>query len=167
MTALIGIGSVHPGQGRVSAAGACRPTSSNKSAPPRAAGAAGAGRDGAAPVAGLAGAGFDAAGFAATGFAAAALSEALAGPGTPPGIFSGFWQPGHLTVLPANSSLAANAFPQAHCTLIGMRRRQITRKSRASKIHFASRPSCLQSRPATEPNYPFLVDCIVDGAQLG
>src|SRR5262245_4746193 len=114
-TAAIGMGSVQPGQGRVSGAAACSPISS-KTSPPLANGAGAAGREGAAL--GFAAAGF-APGGAAAGFAAAGLVAGVAA-AEPPGIFSGFWQPGHLTVLPANSSFAANALPQAHCTLIGM-----------------------------------------------
>src|SRR5262245_22051605 len=114
ITAAIGSGSVQPGHGLVSGAAACRPISSNKSPAP----AAGAGVAAFAGAAGFVAAGFDAdgaaAGFAAAGFAAGAAAA------EPPGIFSGFWHAGHLTVLPANSSLAANALPQAHCTLIGI-----------------------------------------------
>src|SRR5581483_5875684 len=117
-TAAIGIGSVQPGHGRVSGAAACSPISSNKSSAPPLAAGAGA-RLAAPPV--FAAAGFAAgaaAGLLGAGFAAAGL--AAAGVPPPPGIFSGFWQAGHLTVLPASSSLAANALPQAHCTLIGI-----------------------------------------------
>src|SRR6476646_8829085 len=97
ITAASGIGSVQPGQGRVSGAAACRPISPNKSPAP-AAGAGAEGRVGAP-------AGFDAAGFAgdtaAAGLAAAGLAAGAA-VAPPPGILSGCWQAGHLTVLPAN-----------------------------------------------------------------
>ena len=39
------------------------------------------------------------------------------------GMRRGFWQLGHLTVLPANSSLAAKLFPHWQVTLIGMTQR--------------------------------------------
>src|SRR4051812_49085595 len=100
-TAVIGIGSVHPGHGVVSGAAACRPISSYKSPVVPAAGAAAAGLAGAALAAGLGAAGLGAPGLGAA-LPAGAADE-------PPGIFSGCWQAGHLTVLPANSSLAAKA----------------------------------------------------------
>src|SRR5436305_609154 len=109
ITAASGIGSVQPGHGRVSDAAACSPISSNRSPAP----AAGAGAAARAGAAGFAPEG------AAAGLAAAGLAAGIAA-AEPPGIFSGCWQAGHLTVLPANSSFAANALPQAHCTLIGM-----------------------------------------------
>src|SRR5205823_11614012 len=82
-------------------------------------GAAAAGFDAAGFAGDGAEAGFTAAGFAAAGFAGGAAAA------EPPGIFSGCWQAGHLTVLPANSSFAANALPQAHCTLIGMEQKAV------------------------------------------
>src|SRR5689334_23157376 len=96
-TAAIGIGSVQPGQGTVSGAAACKPISSNKSPAP--------------PVVGAAAAGLGAAGLVAA--CAAGFAAGLAAAAGEPGIFSGFWQAGHLTVLPASSSLAANDLPHA------------------------------------------------------
>src|SRR5437868_10594247 len=109
MMASIGIGSVQPGQGRVPSTAGARPSSSYRSLVD----------EGAAAAACLAAAGL-AAVFAEAGLAAAAAAFAGGAGVAPPGIFSGFWQPGHLTVLPASSSLAAKALPQAHWTLMGM-----------------------------------------------
>src|SRR5436853_7680010 len=104
ITAASGIGSVQPGHGRVSGAAACRPISSNKSPAP-VTGAGAAGRAAAPPGFGAAGFAGEAgaAGLAAAGLAVAGLAAGAAAAG-PPGIFSGCWQAGHLTVLPANSS---------------------------------------------------------------
>src|SRR5438270_12877473 len=110
-TASSARGAVHPGQGRAPASCGCRPISWNKSSLRTGAGdaaaglAAGAGREGEAAF-------WLAAALA--GFAAAAAAPCGAA------IFSGCLHFGHLTVLPANSSLAANAAPQAHSTLMGI-----------------------------------------------
>ena len=95
------------------AATACRPTSSYKSWSEVVAGADFEAALGEAAAAGLEGACLVAAGLACA--AGAVPPDAV-----PPGILTGFWQPGHFTVLPASSSLAAKALPQVHCTLIGM-----------------------------------------------
>src|SRR5438067_6111666 len=150
ITAASGIGSVQPGHGRVSGAAACRPISSNKSPAP-VTGAGAAGRAAAPP-------GFGAAGFeddpGAAGLTVAGLAAGAAAAG-PPGIFSGCWQAGHLTVLPANSSFAANALPQAHCTLIGMERVENREKSAKPPFCTAGRISAMNRQPgrlAARPN---------------
>src|SRR3954447_24928732 len=97
MTAASGMGSLQPGQGRVSGAAACRPISSNASA--ALAVGAGAAERGAAP--GAFGAAAFAAGCATPGLAIAGFTAGTAAAG-PAGIFSGCWQAGHLTALPAN-----------------------------------------------------------------
>jgi hypothetical protein len=111
-TASIGIGSVQPGQGRVPATAACRPISSNRLS------ALATGTTAACSS----GIGLALIGFAAAGLAAAALGAALAGgplaaaplAGAAAPIVIGSLHLGHLTVLPANSSLAAKAAPQEH-----------------------------------------------------
>src|SRR6267142_804463 len=142
---------MQPGQGRVPAATFCRPTSSNKQSGSTGGltldvGAAGFERDAAAAgfaadtAAGFAPAAGLAAGAFAGGCAAVGLAGAFAPVVEPPGIFSGCWQFGHLTVLPASSSLAANALPQAHCTLIGINALGSGReKKRVPTVHFAPR----------------------------
>src|SRR5262245_7155758 len=102
-TALRSSGSVHPGQGRVPAAAACKPISSNKSAVAAAGDGAAVDFDPAVglPAGAFAGAALAAAGFAAAdcpaGLSAADLAGSFAVAACPPGIFSGFWQPGHFT----------------------------------------------------------------------
>jgi hypothetical protein len=51
-----------------------------------------------------------------------------------------------LTVLPAKSSLAANALPQAHCTLIGIGAGEYREKSAKLSFCTATRISAMKRR---------------------